>query len=440
MESAAALTMDISLSPETLDEGSPEEKACFGLLTIRADGTALTEGYDSFIRNLRPGPLVSGYHAAEWLAWYWWRLRWEPRTKAPEWWRAHKMTAIGEGYAWPTITILSDGVRTALISQPSVRPDAKPFRYIGANVRVVASSLFEAALDGFVGQMQGRLREANIMDSNLDRIWLDLRAERSDSDTARYRKFEALLGFDPDGGDPAVIERLLGEAKAVGDDGMEEIAADHSNGGSVIYFDDLRRIARSNGFEASRAMTFLQHAIPAPVPAGMPAWRVGATTAQSLREEARLGTDGISDDRLADLAGVRKEALERSQGSDSPSFVLNEGISGSRIVLRSKWNAGRRFELARLIGDRLMNPAGGALFPATRSHTFRQKAQRSFAAELLAPIDEVIGILDGDTSEEARQDVAHHFQVSELTIRTLLVNHGRLERDDLDDTEPGIAA
>lgn len=33
---------------------------------------------------------------------------------------------------------------------------------------------------------------------------------------------------------------------------------------------------------------------------------------------------------------------------------------------------------------------------------------------------------------ESQQDVAHHFDVSELTVRTLLVNHNRISRDELD--------
>jgi len=57
--------------------------------------------------------------------------------------------------------------------------------------------------------------------------------------------------------------------------------------------------------------------------------------------------------------------------------------------------------------------------------------QRSFAAELLSPFEAVDEMLDGDYSMENQQEVAEHFQVSEMTIRTLLVNHHRLEREEL---------
>ena len=69
--------------------------------------------------------------------------------------------------------------------------------------------------------------------------------------------------------------------------------------------------------------------------------------------------------------------------------------------------------------------------PATRAHTYRQKAQRAFAAELLAPFEAVDAMLAGDADdEERRQAVANHFAVSSMAVDTLLMNHGRLQRED----------
>ncbi|MGH7102966.1 MAG: hypothetical protein ACREFJ_11275 [Acetobacteraceae bacterium] len=58
--------------------------------------------------------------------------------------------------------------------------------------------------------------------------------------------------------------------------------------------------------------------------------------------------------------------------------------------------------------------------------------QRSFAAEVLSPFAAVDAMLDGDDSVDAQADVARHFQVSERAILTLLVNHHRLGREELD--------
>jgi hypothetical protein len=61
--------LEIALAPERLDEGPPEERACFGLFTICCGEIDLTGVYDFYVSNYRRGPLVSGYYAAEWFAW-----------------------------------------------------------------------------------------------------------------------------------------------------------------------------------------------------------------------------------------------------------------------------------------------------------------------------------------------------------------------------------
>jgi Zn-dependent peptidase ImmA (M78 family) len=114
------------------------------------------------------------------------------------------------------------------------------------------------------------------------------------------------------------------------------------------------------------------------------------------------------------------------------SFALDHSPDAGRIVLRSKWETGRRFELARLLGDRIAGGAVERLFPATRAYTYRQKLQRSFAAELLSPFEAVAEMLHGDHSSDKLEEIAEHFNVSPFTIRTLLVNHGVIARDDLD--------
>ena len=170
------------------------------------------------------------------------------------------------------------------------------------------------------------------------------------------------------------------------------------------------------------------------------AWRLGESIAKQLRDQERLGDGPITNDRLSDLIAVDKRAVTaRDITQLGVSFLLSPGDAEERVVLRSKWETGRRFELARLLGDALMN-GDDRLLPATRAYTYRQKAQRSFAAELLSPFSAVLNMLQGDYSQERQLDVAEHFGVSEITIRTQLVNHKILDRDDLEiDVIPGAA-
>ncbi len=425
--------LDITLDPERLTEGSPEEKAAFGLFAIRTPNGALTEGFDSFINSYRRGPLVSGYHVAQWFAWNWWRLRWEARSAAAGWDFAHRMTSIGEGYVWPNLTIFSDGVRTALIAEPSARPEAKPFRYVGALPLVVPSSEFEASVDTFIAQVLQRIENEGLRDTNLSRIWADVTAERSDPEIAKRRKLEAYLGRDPDEVDDDAVEQLLGDVKQLGAEAVDELAA-HS---AQRRYDPVKlaaatftNIAQTCGYSASsRNLVKLNVPLGSARSAHIPAWRLGARVAQELRAQLKLEDGPISNDQLADMVGTKKDVIvDAASGAADLSFALDDKKHEAKIVLRSKWQTGRRFDLARLLGDRLMS-SGGTLFPATRASTYRQKAQRAFAAELLSPFSVVEEMLHGDYSAESQQDVADHFSVSPLAIGTLLKNHGRMPRD-----------
>ena len=62
----------------------------------------------------------------------------------------------------------------------------------------------------------------------------------------------------------------------------------------------------------------------------------------------------------------------------------------------------------------------------TDAGTARQKAQRAFAIEFLCPISALENYLKHDFSEEAVEEAAEYFGVSELAVRSHLANHGRI--------------
>jgi hypothetical protein len=434
METAMRGKLTITAEWERLDEGLPEERACFAAIGIYRGDVCLTEGHDGYVKRFRTAPLLSAYHLAEWLAWNWWRLRWEPnRPGTVDWSLAHRLATIGAGYVWPNVTIFSDGERTALIAKPTTERATTPFRYISDGVAVVPSRHFEGTLDEFIEQVRGQLREERVTDTNLDRIWNEVRDERQDPEATLRRKIEALLGQEPGAGDEATIERLIEDGKTLGGSAMNEVAADHHPGGELLTADVLCEIAADAGFDTSpRDVVRLKPGSGLPRAAEVPAWRLGATAAQMLRDQEHLGSDLIDNITLAKLAGVEARALQERTIGRQISFALDKGPTRGRVVFRSKWEQGRRFALARLLGDRIVNSSGGQLFPATRAPTYRQKMQRSFAAELLAPFGAVDEMLAGDYSLENQQDAADHFNVSDRTICTMLVNHGRLEREELE--------
>ena len=421
---------------EALDEGGAEERSCFAALGIKASGVWLTEGRDALANRLRRAPHLSAYHLAEWFAWNWWRLRWEPRAPSDDWEFAHKIVNIGGGYIWPNITIFSDGERTALVAQATKERTDTPFRYITDFAAIVSSVDFEVEVDNFLGQVLERLDGDGINGSNLSRLWTDVSAERNNPKLARIRKLEALMGKQPDELSDETAIALVDDSNRFGESAVNELAADLGRGqvSSVRSASELFAIASSHGFSARPADGVRL--------AGQPggdahrsqtaAWLLGASVAKSLRDQQRFGDAKIGNNQLTELIAVDRRAVEAQETTGlGISFLVNGENNEGRVGLRSKWESGRRFELARLLGDELMY-ASGKLFPATRAYTYRQKAQRSFAAELLSPFAALSNMLQGDFSQEKQLDVAEYFGVSEITIRTQLMNHRLLEREDLE--------
>jgi hypothetical protein len=436
LEGAGAMSAkwSITVAWEPLDSGPPEERACFAEIGIKAGDLWLTEGHDAIANRLRKAPLLSAYPLAEWLAWNWWRLRWEPRSDAADWAFAHRLTTIGGGYIWPNITIFSDGQRTALIAKPTDERPQTPFRYITDHAVVVPAAEFEAGVDDFIDQVLERPDSQSLEDTNLQKVWQSVLTERRTPELARARKLEALLGQEPDEANPEALARLIADASRLGMAGVEEIAADHKPGSAVLTADALDVIAQEKGFDASPFDALrLKSGSGIPRIGEVAAWKLGSEAAKALRVQEGLDGQPISNKRLAEMAGTRDAVLsDRSRAGERISFALDDSPQHSRVVLRSKWESGRRFELARLIGDRVVASGGGRLLPATRAYTYRQKMQRSFAAEFLSPFEAVDEMLDGDYSTENQQEVADYFDVSELTIRTLLVNHHRIAREDFE--------
>ncbi len=442
--------LTISLSSEELPSGSARERVTFGLFSMTANERLLTVGQDLESNELRHGPHIAGYPLAEWFIWNWWRIRWEGERPSAEsarrrWEFAHSMATVGEGYAWPNILVFTDGVQTFLKSSPTRNPGKVSFRYIGAaELEIVPPAQLETAIDGFIENILTRLGSRNIGNSNLHRLWNDLKAERQDPEAARFRRLEAQLGYDPDEIDDTVLLERLGDMATLGEWALGEMACDaalHDNGqDQMLSATELSSIACNNGFNTNLDdAVSLECDADIPEPAETAAWRVGKSAARSLRDRLNLDGQPVSNAQLSEFAGTTVDAIkDTNRRSHAVSFVLSgQGGGTAHVALRSKWETGRRFDLARLVGDRVLSRklsyAGERLNPATRARSYRQKAQRAFAAELLSPFASTEEMLNGDYSEEKQNEAADHFNVSPMTIRTQLANHGCIDREDAPD-------
>lgn len=425
--------------------GAPEECACFSALAIYADDHCMTEGQDRLANRLRKAPYLSAYHLAEWLAWNWWRLRWEPHSNAVDWALSHRMSSIGGGYIWPDLTISSDGERVTVVGRATAERAETLFRYINNRVAVLPAMDFEAGVDQFMTQVLERLGASGFRQTNLADIWADVLAERADPEMALERKLEALMGFDADEAPDKLMTQFRNDAREFGHVAALELAAslrkskDLEKSLSGTWIKDIARnqgnVSAPQDRVSSADVATMRHC------SVMPAWQLGADAAQLLRKQEWLNADPIGNDTLAAMMGTAPKTLHKvADKSESFAFVLDDPDLHNPIVLRARGETGRRFELARLLGDYLMPGERKKLYPATVSYTYQQKLQRAFAAEFLCPFDAARDMLAEDYSDENIHSVAEHFKVSDLTLRTQLVNNHLLERSELDDERFTLAA
>ncbi len=419
---------------------SAEDEATLGELGIHVGQKCLTQAFDSETNTPRDGANLSAYRLAEWIAWHWWRLRWEParqRRRDVDWSRAHDLACIGGGWLWPNITIKSDGVRIVFDVRPSEVVETEQLRYTMGGIATIPAQTFEEGIDDFVGCVLTRLRECT-MNTDLHSMWSELSSERKDPEISLYRRFEAYLGFDPDEAQPELIERLITEGKSIGIEAISEVVADDHQ--SAL---ELHEVAQDFGFDTRlgdgvQSVSISQHSDRSQVPA----WQVGVGVANRLREQEHLGNDAIPNTRLAELCGISEQILTRQDSTGDIAFAFtldDENKEKGRIVLRSTWEQGRRFAVARLLADRLLDDHNELLHPATRTYTYRQKMQRAFAGEFLCPIHSLRTFLNDDFSDEKQQDAAEYFNVSPHTVTARLVDNGDLDREELQDPEAQVA-
>jgi hypothetical protein len=415
------------------DFGDQIARATLGQLEIFVGDHCLTLIEDKCAGALRRFANLSAYDLALWLAANWWRLRWEPERASTDWLMSHTLAAVGGGYVWPNVTLLSDGEQVTLQARPTVGASWEPVRYLENWDALISASEFEAGIDAFVEEVLARLSTCQISDSDLRVMWQELRTERADPDLSSLRKLEALAGYDLGEAHKAIIKALQARAATHGRAAIDEIAAGFGSE-ATSALEKIDQVLEASGVQfRTDELAKLSRARRNWDGAGAPHERA-ARAAHFAREIWNLDRGApVADQTLADIVGADPKLL--SEPGDIPIPAARRAASQRahwRALLRSRWPEGRRFELCRLIADAAAVQAGERLLPATTAKTSRQKFQRAFAQEFLCPVEALIRRLGTEHPEDDDMEAAAaHFQVSPLLVRTTLVNNKILPRDEL---------
>ncbi len=419
------------------DAEPPEIAATAASIFISAGdhvATAIDNRWSMSTSNRAP---LSAYPLAQWIAASWWRLRWESgllgMKESTSWRMAHEVAAANHGFLWPQLRIECDGSFVEFICRPTRLSEAEPIRYLGDfQVRRPAIE-WERAAERFVEFVLRRLDDRKLPDTELHRLWAEVQTERRDPAIAKWRRFEAAAGFDPDDLEESVFRSASTLEQKAGPRAAEEIAACCQGEAPPRIIARFEQLAERAGIAArfpriERIPARFSDTTKEP-------WERGRSLAEHARRTLGLEEGPVSDSRLADLTGLTARAL-RGDGSDASGHVAGLAVrkkktDGHRVVFRRGNSSARRFEIARMLGDSLLASEQENWLPCTDGKTARQRQQRAFAVEFLCPVREIEDHLGDDYSPTSIERLADRYRISPLAVTSHLVNHGRIAPERL---------
>ena len=403
-----------------------ENRATWGRLRLAVDGQPVTRVLDHRAKSYRDHILIPLYPITEWLVTHWWSLLFEPEAPGRQGYeQRHNLRFGREGYAFPDLRVQPAGASVTLAWAPLAIESSVSFT--AAGVSSVAREAFQDSLAQWVDLVVARLEQQGIEDTPLQDEWSAIQA--IDDHERAFCVAAAQLGQDPYDVSPPLAEAIVQAADTLPaawrDDffsavGVEQLPA------QVDYALRLRDTACQQpvplgGMVALRAGT--EKIDPRRSP-----WQQGYDIARRLRSQQGVGIGPLpSDTALATMLGVDRLPLAEL-GADRPGRWLDalvdvdeDGAGG--FLATSRRPESRRFAFCRALFEYLTAAEStSALVTVARSE--RQKRNRAFAAELLAPSEWLRQRCGGELlGAEDIEDAADALGVSSEVVRWQAKNH-----------------
>lgn len=423
------------------DVKAAELQATWARLEIYVGTNCLTLVEDTESASSRRSVFVPLYPLAEWVAFNWWSLIadsrpatlmsrlgqhtdlfFEPTAKAHR--QRHGLRGAGDGFLWPNLLVLPQGGTTRLSWRADNFTDsAHPIRYLTSGDCTVDKSEVQQRFAHLVEAVLTRLQEYGVTNTALETEWLAVQA--ADEDVAAYCAAAARLGLDPYSEAAADYElRILAAARALPE---EDLLADFLDAVEPARISEtLEWVTRTRDQIAAlptRPSEIMQlksevKRLTAKVderPFRAP-WEAGWRQARIARQAMVL--DDVSPVAIEDkLAHVPRQAPTKALQAVG-TFV--EGTTNPLIAVgQAQRPSAKRFTLARALWHLLW--ADSRTFLVTSAYTDRQRVERAFAAEFLAPAPGIAAMIGGDVlgdlDEGLLEEIAGTYDVSPMLIQ-----------------------
>lgn len=422
---------------------APELAATWAQLMIQVDGTPVTQVHDYAARSVRSGIYLPLYPLAEWLVMHWWPLLNEPevprRAAYRDYPRRHNLRFAREGFALPDLALCPLNGKLALDWRPIDFP-ACGVRFLSEGAAVFDAKGVEEALTAFIDSVVARLEIGGLRGTPLQEEWNAIRAAAPEE--RRFCQVAGTLGLDPyslsEEGQAAIIRvsetlpaQLADDFFAIADlndlaaqatrlqAGLERIRIQDTTLTPLLQLRDrfenidILRTPWAEGYAFARQ---LRRDLQLQDQTARTVEEVGAFFGLSSGE-LRAAIVSLRDGERAPASGAARipsffDALVGVNDVGSPGFLLEKQRESSRV-----------FAFCRALFEYLTASTGP---PVLISSAFseRQKRNRAFAAEFLAPSEMLNENISGDLLDmDEVEDLAARFGVSPLVIRHQLENH-----------------
>lgn len=397
----------------------PEIIHTYAHLKISVGSTTVTTAHRRDSGTISDRLLISLYPLAEWIAANWWTLTEESelpgRTGFLD---RHAMNRGRSGYCVPDLRFSPEG-DDLLVKWVAYNFQHAPIDFITDGSMRLMKEHVEDVLRGFVDKVCDRLGNAGITDSWMQEEWASIQKTICDTDETEFCKAAAWLGRDP---------------YDLSDDDANQISSLYSSIPEALREDAFRASATH---DASEIATWIRDAVSKPPSNGATAktlqefraslsarkssrpWKVGYELASEVRRRFRI--EGLVP---TPLEKIFDGELPISHVSTAPTNVdALCFLQASPVYQTAKPRSDSlRFVVARGLYDYFSTDAPYSLL--TTARTERQKENRAFAAELLAPADELrLRVRREQLTSDELLDLASEFDVSSHVVAHQIRNN-----------------
>lgn len=416
------------------DARGAELRATWARLQIDVGNATLTRLIDTDASSVRDAIYLPAYPIAEWIAYNWWFLLYEPHSpqKERDYAQRHSLRTAGDGYALPDIQIKPMG-KIVELSCRGRSVDGSRIEFIGNSLLHLPTQTVVDGLSRFVELVRRRLRDEGVPLTPLDEEWERITAVRQQKEVLPFIHFCAAVGQDPFDLDERTARQLeLLENRYPYETALaasRAISGDIGRALSWLSVAEIEIEASSPWVELLELRHALGSSFKSRISKELP-WIAGYYAAGRLRKHLDLANEPIPDLEAIFLngSGLSKAAFTvRSPSRDIQiDSMVRQSLDGKPQFLTTKQQAtAQRFALCRAVYEYLTSSERNLLL-ATTSHYDRQQANRAFAAEFLAPAAAIRGLTRRRTplDEDVIEGAAQHFGVSTWVLRHQIENHG----------------